>query len=104
MYRAVGSGEVDVISAFSSDGRILADDLVVLADPKGLTLPYDAVLLLSPQRAGDAKLQSALQPLVGAIPIEVMREANLMVDRSDDKKTPAEAARWLADKLGLDKR
>jgi hypothetical protein len=24
-----------------------------------------------------------------------MREANLMVDRDEDKKTPAEAARWL---------
>jgi len=33
-----------------------------------------------------------------------MREANLMVDRSDDKKTPAEAARWLMEKLGLDKK
>jgi osmoprotectant transport system permease protein len=104
MYRAVGSGEVDVISAFSSDGRILADDLLVLADPKGLVLPYDAVLLLSPKRADDTTLKSALQPLVGAIPIEAMREANLMVDRSDDKKTPAEAARWMADKLGLDKK
>ena len=30
MYKAVTSGEVDVISAFSSDGRIAADDLVVL--------------------------------------------------------------------------
>ena len=28
MYRALGSGDVDVISAFSSDGRIAADDLV----------------------------------------------------------------------------
>ncbi len=28
MYRAVASGEVDVISAFSSDGRIAAYDLV----------------------------------------------------------------------------
>ena len=104
MYRAVTSGEVDVISAFSSDGRILADDLVVLADPKGLTLPYDAVLLVSPQRAADQTLTSALQPLVGSIPIEAMREANLMVDRADDKQTPQEAARWLAEKTGLDRR
>ena len=33
MYRALTSGQADVISAFSSDGRIAADDLVVLADP-----------------------------------------------------------------------
>ena len=34
MYRALTGGEADVISAFSSDGRIAADDLVVLTDPK----------------------------------------------------------------------
>ena len=53
MYRALTSGEVDVISAFSSDGRIAADDLVVLADPRHAIPPYDAVVLLSPQRAHD---------------------------------------------------
>ena len=35
MYKAVTDGEADVISAFSSDGRIAADDLVVLTDPQG---------------------------------------------------------------------
>ncbi|MES2036038.1 MAG: glycine betaine ABC transporter substrate-binding protein, partial [Pseudomonadota bacterium] len=35
MYRALGGGEADVISAFSSDGRIAADRLIVLTDPKG---------------------------------------------------------------------
>ena len=34
MYRALTSGQADVISAFSSDGRIAADDLVVLDDPR----------------------------------------------------------------------
>ena len=33
MYRALEDGEADVISAFSSDGRIAADHLVVLTDP-----------------------------------------------------------------------
>ena len=35
MYRALVDGDVDVISAFSSDGRIAADDLVTLAGPEG---------------------------------------------------------------------
>jgi osmoprotectant transport system permease protein len=96
MYRAVASGEVDVISAFSSDGRIAAYDLVVLDDPQQAILPYDAILLLSPARASDATLRRALQPLIGAIPIERMREANQMVDRDDNKLSPAEAAAWLA--------
>jgi osmoprotectant transport system permease protein len=96
MYRAVAGGEVDVISAFSSDGRIAAYDLVVLEDPQGAILPYDAIVLVSPARASDAALRRALQPLVGAIPIELMREANQLVDRDENKLSPAQAAGWLA--------
>ena len=47
MYRAVGSGDVDVISAFSSDGRIAQFGLKLLSDPKGALPPYDAVLLVT---------------------------------------------------------
>ena len=53
MYPAAGN-EVDVISAYTSDGRIAQYDLVVLEDPKGVIPPYDAVLLVSPKRADDA--------------------------------------------------
>jgi len=95
MYRAISDGSADVISAFSSDGRIAALDLVTLADPRGALPSYDAVLLLSPRRAGDKRLVAALTPLIGAIPIDRMRQANLMVDRDADKRTPAEAATWL---------
>jgi osmoprotectant transport system permease protein len=95
MYRAVADGSADVISAFSSDGRIAALDLVTLSDPRGALPGYDAVVLLSPRAAKDRKLIAALQPLIGAIGVERMRRANLMVDRDTDKKTPAEAARWL---------
>jgi osmoprotectant transport system permease protein len=95
MYRAVADGSVDVITAFSSDGRIAALDLVTLADPRRALPSYDAVLLVSPAHAADQRLLAALRPLIGAIPVERMRRANLMVDRDTDKKTPAEAARWL---------
>src|SRR5690606_28016648 len=95
MYGAIVNGEVDVISAFSSDGRIARFDLVVLEDPKQALPPYDAVLLLSPRRADDEELRRALAPLVGRIDVELMREANLRADREQDKETPAQAARWL---------
>lgn len=101
MYRAVASGEVDVISAFSSDGRIAAYDLVVLEDDKQVILPYDAIVLLAPRRADDATLRRALTPLIGAVPIEQMRKANQMVDRDENKVSPAQAARWLAEKADL---
>ena len=100
MYRALEGGEADVISAFSSDGRIAADRLVALTDPKGAAPSYDAVILLSPHRAGDARLRGALQPLVGAIPVQAMRAANLTVDRDTDKKTPQQAAQALAKAIG----
>ena len=99
MYRALASGRADVIPAFSSDGRIAADGLTVLTDPKGALPGYDAVLLLSPARANDARFVAALRPLIGAIPVETMRKANLLVDRDADKKTPDEVARWLAARL-----
>ncbi|MEA3043856.1 MAG: osmoprotectant transport system substrate-binding protein opuBD [Sphingomonadales bacterium] len=95
MYRAVADGSADVITAFSSDGRIAALDLVTLADPRRALPSYDALLLVSPARAGDARFTAALAPMIGAIPVERMRQANLMVDRDADKRTPDEAARWL---------
>jgi osmoprotectant transport system permease protein len=101
MYRAVDSGDVDVITAFSSDGRIAAQGLVVLADPMHAIPSYDAVLLISPRRAKDAILARALKPLIGKISVEHMREANLMVDRDADKATPKEAAGFLARAAGL---
>lgn len=96
MYRALGSGEVDVISAFSSDGRIAADDLILLEDPKGALPPYDAVILVSPKRAGDRRLVSALAPLGGSINVEAMQAANYALDRDTDKLSAVEAAKMLA--------
>lgn len=101
MYRALASGTADVIPAFSSDGRIAADKLVVLDDPKGAIPGYDAILLVAPDRVGDARFVEVLRPLVGRIPVAAMREANLMVDRDVDKKSPDEAARWLAQRVGF---
>ena len=95
MYRALEEGSVDVISAFSSDGRIVASKLTVLDDPRHVTPAYDAVVLISPKRSGDAILRLALAPLIGNINVERMREANFMVDRDADKATPAEAARYM---------
>ncbi len=104
MYRALASGDVDVISAFSSDGRIAADDLVVLTDPKGALPPYDAVVLVSGKRAGDRRLMAALEPLIGKVSVEAMRAANYSVDRDSGKATPAEAARQFETQLQLSSR
>jgi osmoprotectant transport system permease protein len=95
MYPAAGN-EVDVISAYTSDGRIAQYDLVVLDDPKGVIPPYDAVLLVSPKRADDAALLTALKPLIDAIDVALMREANL---RANQGESPEQVARWMAERL-----
>jgi osmoprotectant transport system permease protein len=92
MYPAVSAGEVDVITAYTSDGRIAKHDLVVLDDPKHAIPPYDAILLAAPKRANDRALGNALSPLIGALDVSLMREANL---RATDNASPAEVAQWL---------
>lgn len=101
MYRALASGRADVISAFSSDGRIAADRLTVLSDPKGAVPGYDAIMLVSPRRSADARFIDALRPLIGRISVERMRTANYMVDRDREKVTPDAAAGWLAQQLAI---
>ena len=101
MYRALDSGQVDVISAFSSDGRIPADDLVVLRDPRHAMPAYDAILLASPAHAHDRRFLEALTPLVGAIPVATMQRANYMIDRDTGKSTPEAAAQWLAANIAV---
>ena len=65
------------------------------------TAPSDAIVLLSPETGRDAAIRAAIAPLIGAIDVEAMREANLSVDREEDKLTFEEAARRLADRIGL---
>ena len=99
LYRAVMSGDADVVSAFSSDGRIARYDLVILEDPKSALPPYDAMLLVGPAHAHDAKFIAALKPLIGSISLTLMQQANLRVDRDQDKQTPAATATWMDQRL-----
>lgn len=95
LYEALVRGDVDVISAFSSDGRIAAYDLVVLDDPRGSLPPYDAMILLGRRVADDPRIACALGGL--HVGVDRMRQANAMVDR--DAKTPRDAAAWLLSEL-----
>ena len=96
MYQAAANGDVDVVSAFSSDGQIAKYDLMVLRDPKNAIPPYDAVLLLAPKDAHDRKLIAALKPLIGAIDVKDMRAANL---RASQGTLPAAVAKSLWRKI-----
>jgi osmoprotectant transport system permease protein len=91
LYQAIAAGQVDAITAYSSDGRIEALGLVALADDRHAIPPYDAVVLASPRLPRDAPdVVAALRTLDGAIDVRTMRALNRMVD--EEHRTPAEAA------------
>ncbi len=95
MYPAVRDDEVQVISAFSTDGRIPAFDLKVLSDPQQVIPPYDAIILLAGDRA--AGLAAILAGLDGAISNDAMRRANMRIDVDGDSIQDAARALGIAD-------
>lgn len=93
MYDAVRDGQLDVIVGYTSDGRVPQYDLKLLADPRQALPPYDAILLVSPKAAQRPEFVEALRPLVGAIPLPAMQQANARVD--GEHRTYREAAEEL---------
>lgn len=100
MYQAVAAGEVDVISAFSTDGRIAAYDIVLLEDDRGVIPPYSAIILVSPLLATELpQVVKALKGLVGTIDDVAMRRMNLAVD--GDGRAPAQVAKEFLETLSM---
>ena len=94
MYRALAQGEVDVIGAYGTDGRIDALDLTVLEDDRAVFPPYDAVILARPGLAeSHPEVMAALRSLEGALDAPAMRKANAAVDAGE--ASPEQAARQL---------
>ena len=81
MYEAIRTGQVDLIGAYSTDGRIAAYDLEVLEDERGALPPYDAVILASRRlhREQPAVIE-ALRGLAGRIDARTMQQLNRGVD------------------------
>ena len=100
MYEAIKAGSVDVISGYSTDGRIAAYDLLVLQDPHAALPPYDAVLLLAQNAAKRPEVCAALTTLLGAITNENMRQANKMVDVDHKSITEAVTFLWNTRQIG----
>jgi osmoprotectant transport system permease protein len=97
MYSAVRDGQVDAVTAYTTDGRILAYDLAVLDDPAGALPPYDAMLLMSAEAAQRPAIARALAPLIGSIDADLMREANAVVEV--ERRSVGEAAQLILDAL-----
>ena len=98
MYQAVAAGEVDVISGYSTDGRIETYRLRVLEDNRGAVPPYDAIVLAGARLARTAPdVVAALARLEGAIDTDRMRAMNFAVD--EQGADPAAVAARFVDEL-----
>ena len=93
MYQAVAHGGVDLITAYTTDGRISALDLTVLTDDRHAIPPYDAIILASARVAREhPEVLRALRPLIGAIDADEMRAMNFEVDEGQKQPRAVAAA------------
>ncbi len=91
MYKAIKEEEVDIIDAFSTDGRISAYELTVLEDDKGLFPPYDcAIVVREDTLAKYPELEAQLKKLNGLISAADMQSMNYTV--TDKNITAREVA------------
>lgn len=80
-YRALASGEIDLIAGNSTDGLIDALGLVVLDDDRHFFPPYDAALVTRPDLSTKcAAGPAALTSLQGKLDATAMRRLNYEVD------------------------
>jgi osmoprotectant transport system substrate-binding protein len=100
VYQAVDSGDVDVISAFATDGRIPALGLVTLEDDLGFFPPYYAAPLVRQELLDeDPAVADVLNSLAGLLDNETMAGLNAQVDV--DGEEPEDVARAFLEEQGL---
>lgn len=101
MYDALADGQVDVICAFATDGRIAEYNLRVLEDDAAFFPPYDAAPVIRNEvLAAHPRVRDILSSLAGTIDDEAMRQMNHAVDVL--KRSPRNvAAEWLDARLGV---
>lgn len=92
MYQAISNGEVDVICAFATDGRIAAYNLQPLEDDSSFFPAYYAApVVRSEVLESYPELESALKVLSGVLDDKTMQRLNYQVD--EEKQQPSLVAR-----------
>lgn len=100
MYRQCKNGQVDVIDAFSTDGRIAKFDLKILEDDKRFFPPYDAAFVARAEILRKyPKVREALELLAGRIDNRTMQKLNYAVD--EEGQTEREVAEEFLKAQGL---
>jgi osmoprotectant transport system permease protein len=81
MYKAAYEKKLDVISGYSTDGRLKAYDLIVLRDDKEIFPPYYAAPVIREEVLKNfPELENVLNQLAGRINDSVMTDLNYRVD------------------------
>lgn len=81
VYDAVKSGKMDIVLAYSTDGRIKSYDLKMLKDDKQFFPPYDCSPVVPEQVLKEhPELESIIQNMIGKIDTATMQELNYEVD------------------------
>ena len=80
MYTAIEDSAVDVVTAYTTDGRLHTLDLKLLDEPHGMIPPYDAIVLAGPDVQKNPQAMAALQALNGKLDVKTMRRLNALVD------------------------
>ncbi|KQS91860.1 ABC transporter permease/substrate-binding protein [Chryseobacterium sp. Leaf394] len=92
MYKAVYEGELDLISGYSTDGRIKAFDLVVLEDERKIFPPYFAAPVIKKETLSKfPDLEKTLDLLAGKFNDSIMTDLNYRSDHLN--QTPEEIAK-----------
>ena len=92
MYKAAYEKKLDIISGYSTDGRLKAFDLVVLKDDKGIFPPYYAAPVIRKDILQKfPELENVINQLSGHINDSIMTELNYRVDYL--KQSPEKVAR-----------
>lgn len=100
MYSALADGEVDVISAFATDGRIASLNLGLLEDDQGFFPPYFAAPVVRQDLLeASPEVADILNQLAGQIDDATMAELNLQVDENGEE--PGDVARTFLEDQGL---
>ena len=100
MYKACADGDVDVICAFGTDGRIAAYGLYTLKDDKKFFPPYYAAPLIRGRTLAEhPELRDILNRLAGALDDETMQRLNYEVDEKN--RQAADVAREFLQQQGL---
>ena len=100
MYQAIARGEVDVVAAFATDGRIAAFDLQPLEDDRGFFPPYQAAAVIrTAALQAHPELADVLGLLAGVVDDTTMQRLNYEVD--EEGRTPADIARDFLEGRGL---